>query len=150
MVLIREAEEKDFDKLEKILLENDMLNSPEIDGKEAMKRVKELMGKYFLVAELGEEVVGLIRGCYDGSRALIHQMAVTRKQQRRGVGKAMLYELCSRFKQDKAPSVSVTSEQNSRDYYTKLGFFNLAISLMVAFDITKVMNKTYPTYPKDI
>ncbi len=147
MVFVREAEERDFEKLEEILIENDMLSSPEIDGQEAMKRVKDLMGRYFLVAELNNELVGLIRGCYDGSRALIHQMAVTRRQQRKGIGKAMLYELSLRFKQDGAPSVSVTSGQNSREYYSKLGFSYLTISLMVAFDISKLIEKIHP---KDI
>lgn len=141
-VKIREAVFEDFGRLEEILLQNDMLTSPEIDGKEAMQRVSERMGRYFLVAEVEGYAVGMIRGCYDGSRAIIHQMAVDKTYQKRDVGKRMLYELASRFKGDGAPSISVTATKKSRKYYKNLSFSDLPITLMVSFDINKVIKKT--------
>lgn len=136
---IRKAVPKDFDRIEEILKQDDMLSYPKIDGKEAMYRIHKKMGNYFLIAEENKEVVGLVRGCYDGSRALIHELAIDKKYQKQGIGKKLISELALRFKKDGAPSVSVTANKNSIEYYEKLGFSNIEISLMVAFDINKVI-----------
>lgn len=141
-VKIREAEPEDFKRLEEILLQNNMLNSPEVDGCKAMKRVYEKMGKYFLIAETDDYIIGMIRGCYDGSRAMIYQIAVDKKYQKRGIGKKMIYELALRFKSDCAPSVSVTSTKKTKGYYKNLGFSDLPITLMVAFDINMVIKRS--------
>ncbi len=69
---IRESDPRDFDRLEELLLQNDMLDYPEVDGKEAMARVHKIMGRYFLVGEMDNYVVSMIRCCYDGSRAIIN------------------------------------------------------------------------------
>lgn len=138
-MIIREASEEDFEEIEKILDENSML-VPEIDGKHAMKKIKKNMGKYFLVAEDGGEVLGFIRAVYDGSRALIHQMAVRKPYQKRGIGKNLILELCKKLKEDGAPTVSVTVTENSSSYYENLSFKKLPITLMLAEDIDKVIN----------
>ncbi len=135
-IIIREASPKDFTKIEKILLSNKMLKCPDIDGKKAMQRVYERMGKYFLVAEEGSNnVVGMIRGCYDGSRALIHQMAVDPKYQKKGIGKKLLGSIALRFMRDGAPSVSVTATKHSKEYYKKMGFEDYEVTLLVLSDI---------------
>ncbi len=138
---IREALPKDFERLKDILLQNDMLACPEIDGKEAMKRIREKMGRYFLIAEKDNNVVGLIRGCYDGSRAIIHQLAVDKEYQRQGIGKKLIHELSLRLKKDGAPSVAVTVGE-AENYYKPLGFSDPETKLLVAFDINKVIDKT--------
>ena len=144
MINIREAETEDFNKLEEILIQNNMLSSPEIDGIKAMVRIKKLSGRYFLVAEFDSLVIGFIRGCYDGSRALLHQMAVDKKYQKRGIGKLMIYELASRFKSDGAKSIAVTSTEKSKTYYSSLGFSDMPITLMVCFDIGDAIKTTKP------
>lgn len=146
---IREAKPRDFKRLEELLSQNSMLNSPDVDGCKAMKRVYEKMGRYFLIAEIDNYVVGIIRGCYDGSRAVIHQIAVDKKYQKRSIGKKMIYELASRFKSDGAPSISVTATKKTKKYYKVLGFFYLPITLMVAFDINKVIKKSNTKVDKD-
>jgi ribosomal protein S18 acetylase RimI-like enzyme len=143
-VKIRKVNPEDFNRLEEILLENNMLAAQEIDGKEAMGEIYKRMGEYFLVAEIDESVVGMIRGCYDGSRALIHQMAVDKKYQRKGIGKQMVYGLASKFEVDGAKSISVTSTENSKEYYRGLSFSDLPITLMICFDIRHVLEKTKP------
>jgi GNAT superfamily N-acetyltransferase len=141
-IKVRRAKSGDFEKLEGILLENDMLKCPEIDGRKAMKRIKRRAGRYFLVAQTDEKVVGLIRGCYDGSRALIHQMAVDKGYQRQGIGKKLMHELTCRFKRDGAPSVSVSANYKSQSYYRNLDFFDPGIKLLVAYDINEIIKKT--------
>jgi len=131
VVRIREARFFDFDRLEEILIQNNMLGSPEIDGKEAMGRVCDRMGKYFVVAESDGLVVGMIRGCYDGSRALIHQMVVDEEYRCEGIGKEMVKEIVLRFKEDGVKSVAVTAGSGAVEYYRKLGFEDVGVSLMV-------------------
>jgi len=143
-IKIREAMPSDFERLEEILAQNEMLTSPEIDGRGAMQRVHERMGAYFLAAEIENYVVGMVRGCYDGSRALVHQMAVDKRYQRQGVGKRLVCEIALRFKSDGAQSISVTSTEEAKGYYGDLGFSGLPITLMVAFDINEVIKRTLP------
>ena len=135
MFEIREAKSFDFERLEEILVQNNMLDFPEVDGKEAMSRVCSLMGKYFLVAESENYVVGMIRGCYDGSRALIHQMVVDEEYQCKGIGKQMIGEIGLRFKEDGAKSVAVTSGSGAVGYYGGLGFEDVGVRLMVRGDV---------------
>ncbi|MBI4096027.1 MAG: GNAT family N-acetyltransferase [DPANN group archaeon] len=142
---IREAKPMDFDRLEEILAQNNMLTSPEIDGKEAMREIHKQMEKYFLVAEIDSRVVGIIRGCYDGSRALIHQMAVDKNYQKQGIGKQMISEIALRFKSDGAKSISITATEKSKKYYEKLGFYDLPITLMVCFDIEEAIKNMKPS-----
>lgn len=144
---IRNAHPDDFDRLEQILLENDMLSSPEVDGKQAMQRIYERMGKYFLVAETQEyptdnKIIGMIRGCYDGSRVVIHQLSVDSEYQRRGAGKNLINALLKIFRQDSAVSVSVTSNIDSESYYNQLGFTDVKINLMVSLNINKIIENT--------
>ena len=145
---IRNAHPDDFDRLEQLLLENDMLSSPEVDGKQAMQRIYERMGEYFLVAEnqrystKESKVIGMIRGCYDGSRAVIHQLSINREYQRKGAGKNLINALLKRFKQDSAVSVSVTSSNGSESYYNQLGFTDVKINLMVSLNINRIIENT--------
>lgn len=142
MINIKEVtNEKDFAQIEAILSENNML-IPQIDGQEAMKRIKEKMGRYFLVAKENDLVLGFIRATYDGSRAMIQQMAVKLAHQRKGIGKKLILETCKRLKEGGAPTVSVTSTEKSGSYYEKLSFKKLPITLMLAEDIDRVIDIT--------
>ena len=71
-------------------------------------------------------------------------MAVAQGAQRQGVGKRLLHELAVRFQTDGAPSLSVTATADSKQYYAGLGFSDVPITLMVAFDIDSVVKKTAP------
>ncbi len=141
-IRIRKAEPKDFERIEEMLIQNDMLKYPDIDGKKAMRRIYEKSGEYFLVAEINNYVIGMVRGCYDGSRALIHQIVVDKNYQGIGIGKKLINEIASRFKLHGAPTVSITSTEESENYYKELGFLDLPIKLMVAFNINDIINKT--------
>jgi N-acetylglutamate synthase-like GNAT family acetyltransferase len=136
-IKIREAEPLDFEKLENILIQNNMLHTSEIDGKESMYRIKERMGRYFLIAEMENSIVGLVRGVYDGSRALVHQIAIDIKYQKQGIGTILMSEIALRFKEDGASTIAVTSTKDAESFYKKLKFFDVQINCMVAFDINK-------------
>jgi ribosomal protein S18 acetylase RimI-like enzyme len=139
---VREAKTKDFGKIEEILIQNVMLEYPKVDGKERMEEVMKRMGRYFLVANLHNDVVGFIRGCYDGSRAVIHQFAVEKEYQNKGIGKRLMNELASRLKEDGAPTIGVVAGISSENYYRKLDFYDVGIVFLVATDINDILEKT--------
>ena len=71
--MIRDFRVDDVDQIVEILEINNQYDYPEVDGSEAMKSVKACEAAVFLVFEMGNKVVGVVRGNYDGSRAIIHQ-----------------------------------------------------------------------------
>jgi len=119
---IRDFEFSDIDAIVEILKLNGQYGFPEVDGPEAMKRVKACPAAVFLVYELDGKVVGFIRGTYDGSRAMIHQLSVHPSHQRRGIGKALVKEIVKRFQNMGAPTVSATITEESLPFWEKIGF----------------------------
>lgn len=76
LMLIRNFEERDINQIVEILKLNEQYGHPEVDGPEAMKKVKACEAAVFLVCEVNGKVVEHVRGVYDGLRALIHQLSV--------------------------------------------------------------------------
>jgi len=74
--LIRDFQPTDVDKIVEILKLNKQYSFPEIDGPEAMKRVRRCRAAIFLVCEIDGNVVGVVRGNCDGSKAIIHQLSI--------------------------------------------------------------------------
>ena len=52
----------------------------------------------FLVAELGGRIVGAVMGGWDGRRAYVYHLVVSRELRRRGIGDALMDELEERFR----------------------------------------------------
>lgn len=105
---IRDFQPQDVDAMVNILKANQQYGHPEIDGPEAMLRVHNCTAAEFLVAEEEENVaVGMIRGAYDGSRAIIYLASVHPDHQRRGIGRALVLEIADRFKERGARSIAV-------------------------------------------
>lgn len=121
-VLIRDFQLADVDEIVEILKLNDQYGFPEVDGPEAMKRVKACSTAVFLVCETDGKAVGVVRGNYDGSRAIIHQLSVHPAHQNRGIGTALVKEIVKRFEQMGAPTVSATITEESLPFWRKVGF----------------------------
>jgi len=121
-VLIRDFQLTDSDKIVEILKLNNQYSFPEVDGPEAMKRVKACSVAVFLVCEIDGRVVGVVRGNYDGSRAIIHQLSVHPAYQRRGLGAALVREIVKNFQRMGAPTVSATVTERSLPFWQKVGF----------------------------
>jgi ribosomal protein S18 acetylase RimI-like enzyme len=120
--LIRDFQLSDIEKIIEILELNDQYNMPEVDGSEAMKRFNPCNATIFLVCEITGNVVGAIRGTYDGSRAMIHQLSIHPKYQKKGFGKHLVREIVDRFQKQGAPTVSATVTENSFPFWHKIGF----------------------------
>lgn len=121
-MLIRNFEVDDIDEIIKILKLNNQYGHPEVDGPDAMKRVKACGAAVFLVCELNHRLVGLVRGVYDGSRAMIHQLSVHPKHQGQGIGKALVKEIVKEFEKRGASTVSATVKDESLKFWQKIGF----------------------------
>jgi ribosomal protein S18 acetylase RimI-like enzyme len=121
-MLVRDFELKDVDAVVEILKLNNQYGFPEVDGPEAMERVKACSAAVFLVCEVDGKVVGVARGTYDGSRAMIHQLSVHPAHQRRGIGTALVRKMVERFKQRGAPTTSATVTEESLPFWQKIGF----------------------------
>ena len=121
-VLIRDFQLTDRDEIVEILKLNNQYGFLEVDGPEAMKRVKACSAAVFLVCEIDGRVVGVVRGNYDGSRAIIHQLSVHPAYQRRGLGAALVREIVKKFQRMGAPTVSATVTERSLPFWQKVGF----------------------------
>lgn len=121
-MLIRDFQLTDRDEIVEILKLNNQYGFPEVDGPEAMKRVKACSAAVFLVCEIDGRVVGVVRGNYDGSRAIVHQLSVHPAYQRQDIGTALVKEIVSRFQRMGAPTVSATVTERSLPFWQKVGF----------------------------
>jgi N-acetylglutamate synthase-like GNAT family acetyltransferase len=121
-IKIREFEEGDILGIIGILKLNNQYGHPEVDGPRAMKKVKACEAAIFLVCEEDGKVVGLVRGVYDGSRAIIHLLSVHPSYQDQGIGTALVKEIVEKFEEKGAPTVSATVTQESLKFWKKVGF----------------------------
>jgi len=121
-MLIRDFDFADIKEIVEILKSNNQYGFPEVDGPEAMNRVKACTAAVFLVCEMEGKIVGVTRGTYDGSRAIIHQISVHPAHQRKDIGTALVKEVVKRFKQMGAPTISATVTDQSLPFWQKVGF----------------------------
>lgn len=133
---IRDFEVKDADRIVEILKANQQYGHPEMDGPEAMKRVAECQAAEFLVAEEDGQVVGMIRGVFDGSRAIIYIASVHPDYQRRGIGRALVRAIAERFKARGAQNLSVVIPGDV-GFWAKLRF-RQTTRIMTAYPIDAV------------
>lgn len=134
---IRDFHPQDVDALVNILKANQQYGHPVIDGPEAMLRVHNCTAAEFLVAEEGDVVVGMIRGSYDGSRAIIYLASVHPDYQRHGIGRALVLEIADRFRKRGAKSIAVIVP-GEVDFWKKL-HFRQTTRVMQAFPIEEIL-----------
>ena len=136
-MLIRDFVPADCDQLVEVLKANLQFGHPEMDGPEAMLRVCDCDAAEFLVAEEDGRAVGLIRGVFDGSRAIVHVISVHPDYQRHGIGTVLVSEIAKRFKAKGANNLSVVAAGNL-ELLKKLGF-KQTIRIMTVYPIDSVI-----------
>ena len=129
---VRRFQAGDEPAIVEILKLNRQYGSPAVDGPEAMRRVAECAAAEFLVAEEHGRAVGLVRGVYDESRALIHQLSVHPDHQGKGIGSRLVREICRAFASRGAPTLSATVTSNSVGFWESVGFKRLDVFLVLA------------------
>jgi N-acetylglutamate synthase-like GNAT family acetyltransferase len=128
--VIRDFELSDTSDVVEILRANDQLRFPEVDGPEAMRRIRACDAATFLVYEGEDKAVGCIRGTYDGSRAMINQLSVHPLYQKKGIGSALVREIVNRFHEQGAPTVSAHVTERSLGFWEKAGFKRTEVFLV--------------------
>jgi inorganic pyrophosphatase len=128
---IRPFHPDDRHTLTSILERNDQLNHPLVDGPDAMCRVSECSVSFFYVAEYAGEPIGLIRGNYDGSRAIINELSVDPDQQKLGAGTQLVEAALAWLIEKGAPTVAVTVSETSSSYWSRFGFEMLPVMTML-------------------
>lgn len=128
--MVRDFDVDDVAPIVEILELNGQYAHPDVDGPEAMRRVKECEAAVFLVSELEGKTVGLVRGVYDGSRAMVHLLSVHPEHQGQGIGTALVEQIIRRFEERGAPSVSATITHDSLGFWEKVGFNRTEVFLV--------------------
>jgi N-acetylglutamate synthase-like GNAT family acetyltransferase len=121
-LFIRDFQLDDTYQVVEILKLNKQYGFPEVDGPEAMRKVKGCDAAVFLICEMDGRVVGVARGNYDGSRAIIYQLSVHPAYQRRGIGTALVKEIVRNFQRIGALTVSGMVTEESLQFWQKVGF----------------------------
>ena len=139
-MLVRDFKTQDSDALVEILKANQQYGHPELDGPEALRAVQNCIAAEFLVAEENGKPIGLMRGVFDGSRAIIYLASVHRDYQRQGIGTALLHEITLRFKERGAKAISVTIPGDP-SFWKRFGF-RQTTRVMSAYPIDEVLART--------
>ena len=119
---IRDFMLHDIHDIVEVLTLNDQYGMPAVDGPDAMRRLQACSAVVFLVCEGVGRVVGLVRGTYDGSRAMIHLLSVHPAYQRQGLGSQLVRAIVKRFRERGAPTVSATVTEHSLPFWENVGF----------------------------
>lgn len=130
-IKIRKFDKSDEEDLVKILELNGQYDFPDVEGPMAMTRVSECDAAVFLVATMQERVIGLIKGVYDGSRALIHLLSIDPNYRNLKIGTKLVNAIASEFKRRGARIICVTAAQASLGFWEKLEFEKLPVFLML-------------------
>ena len=136
---VREFTVEDIPALVQILKANQQYSNPDIDGPEAMERVRQCEAAEFLVAESQGQVVGMIRGTYDGSRAVIYLASVDPDFQRQGIGRKLVQEIAKRFQARGAGSLAVIIPGDA-EFWKKM-HFRQTTRVMHAYPIEQVFEE---------
>lgn len=134
---IRDFRSGDVESLVDILKANQQYSHPDIDGPSAMARVHDCQAAEFLVACNGDQTIGMIRGTYDGSRAVIYLASVHPDHQRKGIGRALVVEITRRFKARGAASIAVIVPGDA-DFWRKMNF-RQTTRVMQAYPLDQVL-----------
>ena len=138
---IRPATKDDIDTVIQITKDNGHFWTPEVDGPEALARILERPENIFLVYD-DEKVLGFVLGTWDGARAYIHKISVQPDTREKGIGALLVAEAIERFRKMGAPTVAVAAadgtreeEQDSTEFWKKVGFEPIPARLMIYFDV---------------
>jgi ribosomal protein S18 acetylase RimI-like enzyme len=78
----------------------------------------------FLVAELGDVLIGAVLGGYDGRRGLVYHLAVSDGHRKQGIGKMLMQELEDRLRSKGCLKYYLLVTKGNKDalnFYKKIG-----------------------------
>jgi ribosomal protein S18 acetylase RimI-like enzyme len=145
---IREATEKDLDRIVELLLQLYSIVSEKdtLQPESFRKNCRDLLSEknsFFLVAMEGERLIGFLnftvrRTClHPGGSALVDELVVDREYREEGVGRDLIEEAVHRARALGCSEVEVSTEienVRARSFYKKLGFEEIGVLLERAVD----------------
>ena len=94
-------------------------------GDEVIRRYLEYLPELFLVAVSTGQVVGTVKGGYDGSRGWVYSVATHPDFRRRGIARALMLEVESRLRALGCPKINLQVRGEGDEavaFYRSLGY----------------------------
>ena len=101
------------------------LTRPWNDPRKDIARKLHVQPEWFLVATVGEKIVGSVMAGYDGHRGWVNYLAVTPDSRRSGVGGVLMAEVERRLREVGCPKVNLQIRGANRaavSFYEALGY----------------------------
>lgn len=127
--IIRTFEDKDEEKVIRLWKACGLV-SPMNDLALDIERKKLVQRELFLVASVGDEIVGTVMAGYEGHRGWINYLAVLPDQQKAGLGRALMVEAENLLKAIGCPKINLqvrTTNAQVRAFYERIGFSEDAV-----------------------
>ncbi|OGK59178.1 hypothetical protein A3G67_01455 [Candidatus Roizmanbacteria bacterium RIFCSPLOWO2_12_FULL_40_12] len=123
-VLIRQYKDSDYPAVKELYLEGD-LYSEEIDSRERLKSKSEKDPESLIIAESEGKVVGSVSTIDDERFAFIFRLVVSKKYQKKGIGKKLVSaaeELLKKRKYEMIYMLVNDNDEGLLNYYEKQGY----------------------------
>ncbi len=98
---------------------------PQNDPRKDIARKLKVNPEWFLVGEIGGQVVGTVMAGYEGHRGWINYLAVDPARQRGGLGRALMAEAEQRLRAAGCPKINLLVRTDNKGviaFYQRLGF----------------------------
>jgi ribosomal protein S18 acetylase RimI-like enzyme len=135
---IREFRLDDYDKVVKLWKESSLILRPG-DDREGIELKLQRDPDLFLIAEKGQEILGVVLGAWDGRRGWINHLAVRFTHQRSGIGKSLINELEKRLIKKGALKVNAQiyrSNESSLAFFKAMNYEIHSDLIMVGKDLS--------------
>ena len=130
---IREFRLDDYDKIVKLWKESGLILRPG-DDRDGIELKRQRDPDLFLIAENGQEILGVVLGAWDGRRGWINHLAVQSTHRRLGIGRTLIKELENRLIKKGARKVNAQIYQSNN---SSLAFFK-AMNYEIHSDLVMV------------
>jgi ribosomal protein S18 acetylase RimI-like enzyme len=95
------------------------------DTREEIEKMLQRNPNLCLIGKIGNKIIGVVMGGFDGRRGYVHHLAVDPDYQRRGYGKMIMNDLIERFRKIGAHKIHLFIEKYNKDvveFYQNLGW----------------------------
>jgi len=106
------------------------------DTKDQIRRSLEYSKDLFLVGIIDDKVIAVVLGAYDGRRGYVHHLSVDPAFQKQGLGRKMMEELQTRFKEKDVKKVHLFIEVDNEDvkeFYLRIGWHTREDLMMMSY-----------------
>jgi ribosomal protein S18 acetylase RimI-like enzyme len=106
------------------------------DSKKEIERMLERNPNLFLIGKIGECIIAVVMGGFDGRRGYVHHLAVDPIHQKKGYGKKMMDHLVREFRRIGVHKIHLFIEKQNQavvDFYNNLNWQIREDLIMMSF-----------------